>query len=89
MAADQNEFTALILLSSKDSPGVEESLLAVLEPFTLKMIELQKIALRGRLILGLLIACDPAHVLAIEEDINAFSESSGIDVAIDFSEESS
>ena len=89
MAADQNEFTALILLSSKDSPGVEESLLAVLEPFTLKMIELQKIALRGRLILGLLIACDPAHVLAIEEDINAFSESSGIDMAIDFSEESS
>ena len=89
MAADQNEFTALILLSSKDSPGVEESLLAVLEPFTLKMIELQRIALRGRLILGLLIACDPAHVLAIEEDINAFSESSGIDMAIDFSEESS
>ena len=89
MAADQNEFTALILLSSKDSPGVEESLLAVLEPFTLKMIEVQRIALRGRLILGLHIACDPAHVLAIEEDINAFSESSGIDVAIDFSEESS
>jgi len=37
--------------------------------------------------LGFLIACDPAHVLAIEEDINAFSLASGIDVAIDYSEE--
>ena len=89
MAADQNECTALILLSSSNTPGVEESLRAVLEPFTLKIKEVQRIALRGRLILGFLIACDPAHVLAIEADINVFSESSGIDVAIDFSEESS
>jgi len=87
MATRQCDFTALILLSAADQPGVEDSLRAVLEPFTLEIREVQKIALRGRLILGFLIACDPAHVLAIEADINAFSLASGIDVAIDFSEE--
>jgi predicted amino acid-binding ACT domain protein len=86
MAQRQYDFTALILLSSSDKPGIEESLREVLEPFSLEIREVQKIALRGRLILGLLIACDPAHVLAIEEDINAFSVASGIDVAIDYSE---
>jgi phosphoserine phosphatase len=89
MASTQSDFTALILLSSTDKPGVEESLRAVLEPFTLEIKEVQRIALRGRLILGLLVSCDPAHVLAIESDINAFSEGSGIDVAIDYSEENS
>ena len=87
MATRQYDFTALILLSAADQPGVEDSFRAVLEPFTLEIREVQKIALRGRLILGFLIACDPAHVLAIEEDINAFSLASGIDVAIDYSEE--
>lgn len=89
MAPDQNEFTALILLSSKDQTGVEESLRSVLAPFTLEIREVQRIALRGRLILALLVACDPAHVLAIEEDLNSFSERSGIDVAIDYSDEGS
>jgi phosphoserine phosphatase len=87
MAPHQSDFSALILLSSKDEPGVEDSLRAVLAPFTLDIKEVQRIALRGRLILGMLITCDPAHVLAIEDDINAFSESSGIDVAIDYSED--
>jgi predicted amino acid-binding ACT domain protein len=86
MASDQSTFTALILLSAEDKSGLEEGLLAVLEPFTLTILEKQKIALRGRLILGILISCDPAHVLAIEADLVSFGESSGVDVAIDYSE---
>lgn len=86
MASTSYEFTGLILLSSDDNPGVEESLREVLAPFTLEIREVQKIALRGRLILGFLISCDPAHAGAIEADLSAFSESSGIDVAIDFSD---
>lgn len=86
MAPTQNEFTALILLSSAEQPGLEESFKAVLEPFALKVIETQRIALKGRLILGVLISCDPAHIFAIEEDINAFGESSGVDIAIDYSQ---
>ena len=86
MPALQNEFDALILLSSNDVPGVEESLRAVLEPFTLKILEVQKIALRGRLIVGFLITCDRAHVQAVEADLVDFGASTGFDVAIDYSE---
>ena len=86
MASSSYEFTGLILLSSGDRPGVEESLREVLAPFTLEIREVQKIKLRGRLILGMLIACDPAHSGAIADDINAFSVNSGIDVAIDYSD---
>ena len=85
MASTDYEFSGLILLSTNDSSGVEESLVEVLKPFTLKILDVQKIQLRGRLIIGMLIACDRAHAVAIEEDINAFSQSSGFDVAIDFS----
>ncbi len=88
MASHQSELTALILLSASDQPGVEESLRSVLRPFTLEVREVQKIALRGRLILGVLIVCDAAHVQAIEADLIAFGADSGFDLAIDYSQES-
>ena len=88
MASDQSDFTALVLLSTSDQPGVEESLRSVLAPFTLEVREIQKIALRGRLILGLLLVCDAAHVLAIEADLMAFGADSGFDLAIDYSQQS-
>ena len=86
MASNSYEFTGLILLSSGDRPGIEESLREVLAPFTLEIREVQKIELRGRFILGMLIACDPAHAVAIADDISTFSVNSGIDVAIDYSD---
>ena len=86
MPAPHYQFTGLILLSTENKEGVEESLIAVLEPFTLEIREVQKIALRGRLIIGMLIALDPAHAPAVSEDIDAFSLRTGIDVAIDFSQ---
>jgi predicted amino acid-binding ACT domain protein len=86
MALEESNFTALILLSAADQEGLEEALLKVLEPFSLTIEEQQKIALRGRLILGILISCDPAHVLAIDEDLLQFGTAHGVDVAIDFSE---
>lgn len=85
MPASGYQFTGLILLSSEDKAGIEESLRSVLEPFALEILEVQKIALRGRLIIGMLIALDPAHASAVADDIDAFSVQTGIDVAIDFS----
>ena len=86
MPPAQNRISGLILLSTVERDGVEESLRAVLAPFTLEILDIQRIALRGRLIIGMLISFDPAHAQAIDEDINEFSRSSGIDVALDFSE---
>ncbi len=78
---------ALILLSSKEEPGIEEDLRKVLEPFSLIIEDIQRIALRDRLILGVLISCDPAHLRAIEADLTEFGERNGLDIAIDYSQE--
>jgi len=88
MSSATAPFTSLIILASEAKAGVEQELLAVLEPFSLTVVELQKIELRGRLILGLLIQLDPAHALAIEADLIEFAERTGYDVAMDYSEES-
>lgn len=85
MPANRFEFTGLILLSGADSDGVEESLLAVLTPFTIEIQDIQRIRLRGRIIIGVLIGLDPAHANAIADDIEQFSQTSGLDVAVDFS----
>jgi phosphoserine phosphatase len=77
-------FSALIILATEDKPGVLEELQEVLAPFALTIAEIQKIALRGRLILGVLIHLDPAHALAIEDDLQAFGAKSGYDVAMDY-----
>jgi predicted amino acid-binding ACT domain protein len=87
MTAPKFTVTGLVLVSATNEPGVEEKVLAVLEPFTIEINEIQRIALRGRLIIGILIGFDPVHAPAIEADINAFSENSGIDAAFDYSSE--
>jgi len=86
MALGKYDFTALILISTSEGSGAEESLHEVLAPFSLEILDNQRIALRGKLIIGILIGCDPAHVLAIEEDILEWSGRTGIDAAIDYSE---
>ncbi len=87
MALGKYDFTSLILLSTTEGSGAEDSLREVLTPFSLEILETQRIALRGKLIVGILIGCDPAHVLAIEEDILQWSNKTGIDAAIDYSED--
>ena len=76
--------TGLVLVSTTDDEGVQEKVLAVLAPFTITIIDLQKIQLRGRIILGILIGLDLAHAPAISADIDAFSQESGIDAAFDW-----
>ena len=87
MALGKYDFTSLILLSTTEGSGAEDSLREVLTPFSLEILETQRIALRGKLIVGILIGCDPAHVLAIEEDILQWGDKTGIDAAIDYSED--
>lgn len=69
------------------SPFIEAQLLEVLSPFTITIEKIEKISLRGRLILGVLITLDPAHALAIESDLTAFGELNNYDVAMDYSDE--
>jgi len=78
------KFTGLILISGEDSPGVSAALFDALSPFSITLIDLEQVVIRGRLILTALISLDPAHCDAIEEDLDQLAKKLGLDLAIDF-----
>ena len=78
------KFTGLILLSGVDTPGVTEALFQTLTPFNITILDMEQVTIRGRLILTALIELDPAHALAIEEDLTTFASEIDLDFAIDF-----
>jgi len=82
------EHTGLILISGVDAPGVTQALFAALEPFSISILDIEQVVIRGRLILTTLIALDPAHASAIEADLIETTERLGLDLAIDFSDQS-
>lgn len=80
-------YTGLILVSGEDRPGITEALFQALAPFSLCIIDIEQVVIRSRLILTILIALDPAHADAVEEDINAKGVELDLDVAMVFSEQ--
>jgi phosphoserine phosphatase len=79
------EHTGLILISGVDAPGVTQALFATLEPFSVTVLDIEQVVIRGRLILTTLIALDPAHASAIETDLIEATNKLELDLAIDFS----
>ena len=85
MSEIKTEHTGLILISGVDAPGVTQALFAALEPFSITILDIEQVLIRGRLILTTLIALDPAHASAIEADLIETTNKLGLDLAIDFS----
>ena len=85
LTPEKPAFTGLILLSGVDAPGVTEALFSTLAPFSAKVLDIEQVVIRGRLILTTLIGLDPAHASAIETDLMSTAELLGLDLAIDFS----
>lgn len=83
----RTEHTGLILISGVDAPGVTQALFAALEPFSITILDIEQVLIRGRLILTTLIALDPAHASAIEADLIEATNKLGLDLAIDFSDQ--
>ena len=81
-------FTGLIVLSAEDGPGLAQGLFETLAPFAITVLEVQQIAIAGRLILTVLIGLNPAHADAIEADVEQCSLRLGADIAIAFSDSS-
>jgi len=81
------EHTGLILISGVDAPGVTQALFAALEPFSITILDIEQVVIRGRLILTTLISLDPAHAIAIETDLLEATTKLGLDLAIDFSDQ--
>lgn len=87
MSQFNTEHTGLILISGVDAPGVTQALFAALEPFSITILDIEQVVIRGRLILTTLIALDPAHASAIEADLIETTDKLGLDLAIDFSDQ--
>lgn len=75
-----------MLLSGVDAPGVTQALFSALSPFSLIILDIEQVVIRGRLILTALIALDPAHAPAIETDLIEMAKQLDLDLAIDYSE---
>ena len=87
MSQINTEHTGLILISGVDAPGVTQALFTALEPFSITILDIEQVVIRGRLILTTLISLDPAHARAIEADLIEATTKLGLDLAIDFSDQ--
>lgn len=85
---EHTQHTGLILISGIDAPGVTQALFATLEPFAVTILDIEQVLIRGRLILTTLISLDPAHASAIESDLLETTKNLGLDLAIDFTDQS-
>ena len=87
MSQINTEHTGLILISGVDAPGVTQALFAALDPFSITILDIEQVVIRGRLILTTLISLDPAHAQAIETDLLDATSKLSLDLAIDFSDQ--
>ena len=85
---NKDQYTGLILLSGVDSPGISSALFSTLEPFSITIIDIEQVVIRSRLILTVLIELDPAHALAVDEDLNQCADRLNVDIATSFGSES-
>ncbi len=82
---EKNQYTGLILLTGIDKPGITATLFETLAPFAITVIDIEQVVIRERLILTLLIACNPAHATAIDGDLVELATTLDVDIATSFS----
>ena len=87
MNAESSQYTGLILVSGIDSPGITQALFETLAPFSITVVDIEQVVIRDRLILTVLIALNPAHAQAIEEDLQSCADRLSIDIATSFQEQ--
>jgi phosphoserine phosphatase len=81
---NMSTFTGLILVSGQDKPGITQHLMKVLSEFVVKIIDIEQIVIRDRLLLTVLISLDQGHAEAVVEDLNELQTTLGLDIAVDF-----
>ncbi len=84
MSDEKSQFTGLILLSGVDTPGITQALFETLSPFAITVLDIEQVVARDRVILTVLIALNPDHREAIDEDLIACAERLGVDIATSF-----
>ena len=84
MTSEKSQFTGLILLSGVDTPGITQALFETLAPFAITVLDIEQVVARDRVILTVLIALNPDHREAIDEDLNVCADKLGVDIATSF-----
>ncbi|TRZ72535.1 MAG: phosphoserine phosphatase SerB [Streptomycetaceae bacterium] len=79
--ATNEQFTGLILLSGVDKPGINDALFSALAPFAITVLDIEQVVISNRLILTVLIACNPAHEKAIDTDLLTCASELDVDIA--------
>jgi phosphoserine phosphatase len=75
--------TLLVTLTGRDRPGVTSRLFSVLAEHRLSVLDVEQVVIRGRLVLGVLLACDRAPDLtAIHREITAVAADLDLDAEI-------
>lgn len=87
MSTQKQPYTGLILVSGVDSPGITRGLFETLAPFAIKVLDIEQVVIRERLILTVLIELDPNHASAIDGDLNQCAERLNVDIATSFQEQ--
>ena len=82
---ENEQFTGLILLSGIDRPGITEALFNTLAPFSITILDIEQVIISNRLILTVLIALNPAHEKALEDDLLGCASELDVDIATLFS----
>ncbi len=85
-SVDKKVHTGLILLTGSDSATLELSLFETLAPFAIKVLDIEEVITQGRIILATVITCSPAHIKAIESDLDSLAMRLKVDIACLFGE---
>jgi phosphoserine phosphatase len=77
------QMTLLITVTGRDRPGVTSRLFSVLASHELSVLDVEQVVIRGRLVLGVLLACDSAPDLTtIHRQVSALAADLGLDAEI-------
>ncbi|CAB4649655.1 unannotated protein [freshwater metagenome] len=86
---DKSNFTALILVSGVDKPGITSAVINKLAEFSIEILDIKQIIAGERLLQTILIKLIPDHAEAIEQDLIELGNQISADIAIDFSQSAS
>jgi phosphoserine phosphatase len=75
--------TLLVTLTGRDRPGVTSRLFCALSAHQLRVLDVEQVVIRGRLVLGVLLCCDDAPDLtAIHRDVSRIASDLGMEAEI-------
>jgi phosphoserine phosphatase len=80
---DAPQTTLLVTLTGRDRPGVTSRLFAALAAYPLSVADVEQVVIRGRLVLGVLLACDAdPDLTAIHRQVTGLAADLGLEAEI-------